>query len=142
MYCFIPNYAAVPVELEVIILQYISWCVLIVRTFVFNQFSCFCPFLMDIFCYSIMSLDTLGRCHLLTCCSNVLDRLRFFSASSAQLIGVGLLQNTCIFLLRFVSITWSCIAVEKPSVSANRSDYYYYRYEYLLSQVFSPRYFS
>jgi len=90
-----------------------------VWTYVFKQFSCFCQFLMDNFCYSIMSLYILGRCQLLTCCSNVLDHLRFFSTSSAQLIGVWLLQN--IFLVVFVSMTWSCIAVKKPSVSANRS---------------------
>jgi hypothetical protein len=40
--CFIRNYAAIPVQLEVVILQYISWCLPIVWTFVFNQFSCFC----------------------------------------------------------------------------------------------------
>ena len=31
-YCFIRNYAAVPVQPEAVILQYISWCVLIVWT--------------------------------------------------------------------------------------------------------------
>ena len=61
-HCFVRNYAAVPVQLEIIILQYIGWCVLIVWTSVFNQFSCFCQFLLDNCCYSIMSLYTLGRC--------------------------------------------------------------------------------
>jgi hypothetical protein len=61
-YCFVHNYAAVPVQLEIVILQYNGWCVLIVWTFVFNQFSCFCQFLMDNFCYSIMSLYIFGRC--------------------------------------------------------------------------------
>ena len=27
-YCFVRNYAAIPVQLEVVILQYIGWCVL------------------------------------------------------------------------------------------------------------------
>jgi hypothetical protein len=36
------NYAAVPVQLETVILQYCGWCVLVVWTFVLNQFSCFC----------------------------------------------------------------------------------------------------
>jgi len=96
-YCFVRNYAAVPVQLEIVILQYNGRCVLTVWTFVFNQFSCFCQFLMDNFCYSIMSLYILGTCQLLTYCSNVLDRLRFFSTSSVHLIGVRLLQN--IFLV-------------------------------------------
>jgi len=96
-YCFVRNYAAVPVQLAIVILQYIGWCVLIVWAYVFNHFSCFCQFLVHNFCYSIMSLYTLGMCQLLTCCSSVLDRLRSFSTSSAQLIGVSLLQN--IFIL-------------------------------------------
>ena len=29
-YCFVRNYAAVPVQLEVVVLQYIRWCVLII----------------------------------------------------------------------------------------------------------------
>jgi hypothetical protein len=29
MYCFVRKYAAVPVQLKIIILQYIGWCVLI-----------------------------------------------------------------------------------------------------------------
>jgi len=61
-YCIVRNHAAVPVQLEIVILQYICWCVLTVWTFVFNQFSCFCQFLMGNFCYSIMSLYTLRRC--------------------------------------------------------------------------------
>ena len=47
-YCFIRNYAAIPVQLEVVVLQYINWCVPIVWTFVFNQFSCFCQFIIII----------------------------------------------------------------------------------------------
>ena len=46
-YCFIRNYAAIPVQLEVVFLQYVSWCVLIAWTFVCNHSSCFCQFLMD-----------------------------------------------------------------------------------------------
>jgi hypothetical protein len=61
-YCFIRNYAAIPVQLEVVILQYISWCVRIVWTFVFSQFSCFCQFLVDNFCYPIMPFCMLSRC--------------------------------------------------------------------------------
>ena len=96
-YFFVLNYAAVPVQLEIVNLRYIGWCVLIVWTSVFNQFSCFCQFLMGNVCYSIMSLYIIGSCQLLTCCSNVLDCLRFFSTSSVELIGVWLLQN--MFLL-------------------------------------------
>jgi hypothetical protein len=62
MYCFVRNFAAVPVEFKIVILQYISWCVLIVGTCVFNQFSWFWQFLMDNVCYSIMSLYILSRC--------------------------------------------------------------------------------
>ena len=48
-YCFVRKYAAVPVQLKIVILQYTGWCVVIVWTFVFNQVSCFCQFLMDDF---------------------------------------------------------------------------------------------
>ena len=48
-YCFVRQYAAVPVQLEIVILQYIDWSVLIVRAFFFNQLSYFCQFLMDNF---------------------------------------------------------------------------------------------
>ena len=48
-YCFIRKYAAIPVQLEIFILQYIGWYVLIIWTFIFNQFGCFCQFLMDTF---------------------------------------------------------------------------------------------
>ena len=48
-YCFVRQYAAVPVQLEIVILQYIDWCVLIIRAFLFNQLSYFCQFLMDNF---------------------------------------------------------------------------------------------
>ena len=41
-YCFVRKYAAVPVQIEIVVLQYIGWCVLMVWTFVFNQVSCFC----------------------------------------------------------------------------------------------------
>ena len=61
-YCLIRNYSAIPVQLEVVVLQYISWCVPIVRTFIYNQFSCFCQFLVNNFCYSIKSFCILGRC--------------------------------------------------------------------------------
>jgi hypothetical protein len=36
-YCFVRKYAAVPVQLEIVILQFIGWCVLIVREFFFHQ---------------------------------------------------------------------------------------------------------
>jgi len=96
--------------------QYTGWCVLILWTLIVNQFGRFCQFLLDNFGQSIVSLYTLGRCQLLTCCSNVLlDCLRFFSTSSAQLIGV------CRFTIHFlqfpVSATRSCIAAKKPPVS-------------------------
>jgi hypothetical protein len=45
-YCFVRNYAAVPVQLEIVILQYIGWRVLREWTFVFYQFSRFCQFLL------------------------------------------------------------------------------------------------
>jgi len=61
-YCLIRNYAALPVQLEVVILQYINSCVPVVWTFVYNQFSCFCQFLMNNVYYSIMSFGKLGRC--------------------------------------------------------------------------------
>ena len=87
-YCFVRKYAAVPVQLEIVILQYTGWCVLIIQAFLFNQFSCFCQFLMDNFGQSTMPLQILGSCQLLTCRDNVLDCLRFFSTSSAQLTDV------------------------------------------------------
>ena len=40
-YCFVRKYAAIPVQLEIFILQYIGWCVFILWTFIVNQFSCF-----------------------------------------------------------------------------------------------------
>jgi len=46
---FFRKYAAIPAELAIFILQYIGWCVLIIWTFVVNQFGCFCQFLMDNF---------------------------------------------------------------------------------------------
>ena len=30
MYCFVRKYAAIPVQLEIFILQYIGWCVFII----------------------------------------------------------------------------------------------------------------
>ena len=61
-YCFVRKHAAIPVQLEIFILQYTGWCVFIIWTFIGNQFSCFCQFLMDNFDQSIMSLYILGRC--------------------------------------------------------------------------------
>jgi len=46
---FFRKYAAIPVQPEIFILQYIGWCVLIIWTFIVNQFDCFCQFLMDNF---------------------------------------------------------------------------------------------
>ena len=46
---FVRNYSAIPVQLEIFILQYIGWFVLIIWTFVVNQFGCFFRFLMDNF---------------------------------------------------------------------------------------------
>jgi len=37
-YCFVRQYAAVPIQLEIVILQYIGWCVLKIRPFFFNQY--------------------------------------------------------------------------------------------------------
>ena len=48
-YCFVRKYAVIPVQLEIFILQYTGWCVLIIWTFIFNQFSCLCQFLVDNF---------------------------------------------------------------------------------------------
>jgi len=61
-YCFVHKYAAIPVQLEIFILQYTDWCVLIIWTFIVNQFGCFCQFLMDNFGQSIVSLYIVGRC--------------------------------------------------------------------------------
>jgi len=36
-YCFVRKYAAIPVQLEIFIRQYIGWCVLIIWTFIVNQ---------------------------------------------------------------------------------------------------------
>ena len=47
--CFVRKYAVVPVQLEIVILQYIGWCLLVTRDFFFNQFSYFCQFLRDNF---------------------------------------------------------------------------------------------
>jgi len=40
-YCFVRKCAAIPVRLEIFILQYTGWCVLIIWTFILNQFRCF-----------------------------------------------------------------------------------------------------
>ena len=48
-YCFVCKYAVIPVQLEIFILQYVGWCVLIIWTFIANQFSCFCQVPMDNF---------------------------------------------------------------------------------------------
>jgi len=48
-YCFVRKCAAIPVQLEISFLQYIGWCVLIIWTFIVNQFGSFCQFLMDNF---------------------------------------------------------------------------------------------
>jgi heme/copper-type cytochrome/quinol oxidase subunit 2 len=56
-----------------------------------------------------MSFYALGRCQLFTRCSNVLDRLRFFSTSSAHLVHVWLLQN--IFLAVIIIIIIIIIVV-------------------------------
>jgi len=45
-YCFVRKYAAIPEQLEIFILQYIDWCVLIIWTFIVNQFGCFCQLLL------------------------------------------------------------------------------------------------
>ena len=62
IFCFVSKYVAIPVQLEIFILQYISWYVLVIWTFIVNQFGCFCQFLMDNFSQSIISLYILGRC--------------------------------------------------------------------------------
>ena len=61
-HCFVRKYAAIPVQLEMLIVRYIGWCVLTMWTFIVNQFSCFCQFLMDNIGQSIMSLYILGSC--------------------------------------------------------------------------------
>jgi len=45
-YCFVCKYVAIPVQLEIFILQYIGWCVLITWTFIVNQFGCSCQLLL------------------------------------------------------------------------------------------------
>ena len=41
---FVRKYAVIPVQLEIFILQYIGWCVLVIWTFIVNQLGCFCQF--------------------------------------------------------------------------------------------------
>jgi len=48
-YCFVRKFAAIPAQLEMLILQYTSWCVLTILTFIVNQFGSFCQFLTDNF---------------------------------------------------------------------------------------------
>jgi hypothetical protein len=67
-YCFVRKYAAVPVQLEIVILQYTGWCVLIIRAFFFNQFSCFCQFLMDIIIIIIIIIMSVKNSLLSTHC--------------------------------------------------------------------------
>ena len=116
---FVLKYGAIPVPLEIFILQYIGWCVLVLWTFIFNQFSCFCQFLMDSFGQSIMSLYILGRCqlpHAAVMCWIVSDSFpHLLHRSSVS----GCFKIN--FMLLLVSMTWSCIAVKKPSVLAKKS---------------------
>jgi len=49
IYCFVRKYAAIPVELEIFILQYIGWCVFKIWNSIVNQFGYFCQFLMENF---------------------------------------------------------------------------------------------
>jgi hypothetical protein len=42
-YCFVRNYATVPVQLEIVILQYIGWCVLVVGTFYLQSIQLLLP---------------------------------------------------------------------------------------------------
>ena len=42
------KYASIPVQLESFILQYTGWCVLIIWTYIVNQFGCFCQFIIII----------------------------------------------------------------------------------------------
>jgi len=48
-YCFVRKCAAIPVQLEIFILQYTGWCVLIIWTSIINNFGCFCQFVVEIF---------------------------------------------------------------------------------------------
>jgi len=48
-YSFVRKNAAIPVQLEIFILQYSGWCVLTIWNIIFNQFDCFCQFLMENF---------------------------------------------------------------------------------------------
>ena len=61
-YRFVRKYTAIPVQLEIFILQYTGWCVLVIWTFIVNWFGCFCQLLLDNFGQSIMSLHILSRC--------------------------------------------------------------------------------
>ena len=54
-YCFIRNYAAIPVQLQFVILQYISWCVPIVWTYYYYYY------------YSVSPLSKKDKC--LSSCS-------------------------------------------------------------------------
>ena len=118
-YCFIRNYASIPVQLEVVVLQYISLCVPIVWTLVFNQYSCFCQFLVDNVCYSVMSFSysvDASCSHAAVMCCIVSDSFPHLLHNSSV--------SGCfkIYFLQFLlNKTWSCIAVGKSSVSANKS---------------------
>jgi hypothetical protein len=61
--CFVRNYAAVPVQLEVFILQCIGWCVLAVWTSVFNQFNYYYYYYYYYYyCYSLYFNSSLFTC--------------------------------------------------------------------------------
>ena len=50
-YCFVRKYAAITVQLEIFILQYIGWLVLIIRTFIDNNNNNYYYYYMDVSCH-------------------------------------------------------------------------------------------
>jgi len=46
IFFFVRQCAAIPVQLEIFILQYNGWRVLIIWTFIVNQFGCLCQLLL------------------------------------------------------------------------------------------------
>jgi hypothetical protein len=60
-YSFVRKYAAIPVQIEIFILRYTGCCVLIIWTFILNQFCCFCQFLMDNFIIIIIIIIIIIR---------------------------------------------------------------------------------
>jgi len=48
-YYFVCKYAAVPAQLEIVVLEDTGCCVLIGWAFVYKKFNCFCQFLKDNF---------------------------------------------------------------------------------------------